>query len=176
MTHFEDSCDFQPTAVMDKAALEDAFTPEAQFRVWLQAVEIFRNRVDTSSLPGVYVESGRSSSEDALSFYDHFKDKISSEGTLVVTEHGQLQADVEVTEAMIDGVFKGKITATRSVTLDNHAIVVGEIYTPELVIRGGAIIEGRIRFDKRPQTSWERPRWEALKVGFAHVWRGRIFF
>ena len=128
-----------------------------------------------TSLPGAYLEKGDLNFEDALSFYDHFDDKISSQGTLVVTEHGKLQADVEVTVAMIDGIFKGNITATEGVVLENHALVIGDIYTPELTIRGGAIIEGKVRFDVRPQTSWERPRWEAFKVGFARVWRGRIF-
>jgi len=93
----------------------------------------------------------------------------------VVTEHARLQGDIEVTLAMIDGVFRGNIIATKGVVLDHHALVIGDIHTPEITIRGGAIIEGKIRFDARPHTIWERPRWEAFKVGFARVWRGRIF-
>src|SRR6185295_11158584 len=132
------------------------------------------NRVDTTSLQGSYLKKGDLNFEDALSFYDHFENKISSKGTLVVTEHSKLRADVEVTVAMIDGIFKGNITATKGVVLENHALVIGDIYTPELTIRGGAIIEGKVHFRghpqtswERPQTSWERPRWEAFKVGFA---------
>ncbi len=174
MTTLPDTSDSQRAGVLDQS-FEDPFAPDAHFGEWLQAVESFRNREEATSLPGAYLENGNLDFEDALSLYDHFENKISHEGMLVVTEQGQLQADVEVTVAIIDGLFKGRITATEGVVLENHALVIGDIYTPELTIRGGAIIEGRIRFDMRPQTSWERPRWEAFKVGVARVWRSRIF-
>ena len=175
MTTLPNASDSQPVGVLDQPCLEDQFTPDVHFGEWLQAVESFRNRTEATTLPGAYLEKGDLNFEDALSFYDHFEEKISSKGILVVTEHGKLHADIEVTVAMIDGTFKGNITATEGVVLENHALVVGDIYTPELTIRGGAIIEGKIRFNGRPQTSWERPRWEAFKLGFARVWRGRIF-
>lgn len=154
---------------------DDSFTPGAHFGEWLQAVESFRNRPPVEPVAATYFEHEDLKFEDILSFYDDFEDKISHEGTLVVSEHARLEADVEVTVAMIDGVFKGKIIATKGVVLANHAVVIGDIHTPELTIRGGAIIEGKVRFDARPHTTWERPRWEAFKVGFAKVWRGRIF-
>lgn len=175
MTTLLYASDSQGTVVLNQSSVEDPFSPDVHFGEWLQAVESFRNRAQAEPLPGAYLENDRLNFEDVLSFYDHVEDKISSKGTLVVTEHGKLQADVEVTVAMIDGIFKGKITATEGVILENHALVIGDIFTPELTIRGGAIIEGKVRFDMRPQTSWERPRWEAFKVGFARVWRGRIF-
>src|SRR5438552_2662823 len=175
MTTLPNASDSQPVGVLDQSCFEDPFTPDVHFAEWLQAVESIRTRAEPTTLPGAYVEKGDLNFEDALSFYDRFEKKISSQGILVVTEHGKLHADVEVTVAMIDGIFKGNITATESVVLENHALVVGDIYTPELTIRGGAIIEGKIRFNGRPQTSWERPRWEAFKLGFARVWRGRIF-
>lgn len=175
MTTFPDVSDSQQAAVLDQPSCEDPFVSDVQFGEWLEAVESFRNRPATTLLPGSYLEKDSLQFEDVQTFYDDFEDKISCRGTLVVTEHGQLHADVEVTVAMIDGVFKGKITATEGVVLDNHALVIGDIYTPELTIRGGAIIEGKVHFDGRPQTNWERPRWEAFKVSFARVWRSRIF-
>lgn len=173
MTTLPDASDSQPAGVLDQSSFE--FAPDAHFGEWLEAVETFRNRAPAAPLPGAYLENDRLNFEDVLSFYDDHEDKISCKGTLVVTEHGTLQADVEVTVAMIDGVFKGKIIATKGVVLESHALVIGDIHTPEVTVRGGAIIEGKLHFDARPQTSWERPRWEAFKVGFARVWRGRIF-
>ncbi len=165
---------------MEHTAFEEPFAPAAHFGEWLEAVERFRNREAATTLPGAYVEKPDLNIEDALRFYDHVASKMTSHGTLVVTEHGKLQADVEVTVAMIDGIFKGNITATEAVILDNHAVVIGDIFTHELTIRGGAIIEGRIRFSDpqtswvRPETNWERPRWESFKVNFAKVWRSRF--
>ena len=149
MTTLPDTSDFQRNGLPDQSS-EDSFAPNAHFKEWLKAVESFRNREEATSLPGAYLKNGTLDFEDALTFYDHFENKISYEGTLVVTEQGQLQADIEVTVAIIDGVFKGKITATEGVVLENHALVIGDIYTPEISIRGGAIVEGKIHFDMRP--------------------------
>lgn len=167
--------DSQEAIATNQPSPDSVFDPGAHFGGWLQAVESFRNREAAEELPGAYLENGKRHFEDVLSFYDHVEDKISSRGTLVVTEHGKLQADVEVTTAVIDGIFKGKITATKSVLLENHALVIGEIHTPTLAIRGGAIIEGTCHFDVPKLERWGPPGWEALKVGFAKVWRGRIF-
>ena len=94
---------------------------------------------------------------------------------MVVTEDGRFKGNVQVTTAVIDGVFKGKITATENIVLENHALVIGEIRTPTLEIRGGAIIEGRCRFDGTTRLDrWEPPGWEFLKEGLAKVWRGRL--
>jgi cytoskeletal protein CcmA (bactofilin family) len=175
MTTLAETMDSQGTGVFDQSSFDDPFVPNEHFGEWLQAVETFRNRPPVEPLRGVYLENEQLQFEDVLSFYDQFEDKISCQGTLVIGEHATLQGDVEVTVAMIDGVFRGNMTATKGVVLDNHALVVGDIHTPELTIRGGAIIEGKVRFDVRPQTSWERPRWAAFKQGFARVWRGRIF-
>ena len=175
MTTFTDARDSQGTGILDQSSFDDPFAPAVHFGEWLQAVESFRKRPQEEPLRGAYLENERLKFEDVLSFYDDFEDKISCQGTLVVSEHARLEADVEVTVAMIDGVFKGNITATEGVVLENHAMVIGDIHTPEITIRGGAIIEGKVRFDVRPQTSWERRRWVALKQGFARVWRGRIF-
>ena len=172
------------------------FDPAPLFDEWLQSLEDFRlRRQQAESGPTVYLADGNLDFAEPLSLDAQFADEIRSEGTLVVTEYGNLQADVTVTVAVIDGVFKGKVAATEQVVLKNHALVIGEINTPELVIQGGAIIDGRCSFhpaqvevttsewqssaaqaliDAAPQ-EWERPRFQAFRVGFAKAWRSRIF-
>lgn len=172
---------------MELPVHEPVFDPAAHFDEWLQTLEDFRNRPQTEGRPSVYLADGDPDFAQPLSLDDQFPDAIRSQGTLVVTEYGTLQADVEVTVAVIDGIFKGKIAATEQVILENHALVIGEINTPVLIIRGGAIIEGQCYFQPLKQDfeplaeiaaapdQWERPGWQAFKVGFAKVWRGRIF-
>lgn len=179
MSTLPDLDDSQEVIALDQAA-HSVFDPGPHFGKWLQALERFRNREEVELRPGVYLEDGDSDFAEAVSLDDQLPDLVCSDGTLVVTEQGKLQADVEVTVAMIDGLFKGKITATEHVVLENHALVIGEINTPTLTIRGGAIIEGRCYFERPEQVEaplerWERPGWQAFKVGFAKVWRGRIF-
>jgi len=85
------------------------------------------------------------------------------------------------TVAVVDGIFKGKITASEQVILENHPLVIGDINTPAPTIRGGAILEGQRYFEpRRPAAAnnrpyWERPGCQALKVGFAKGWRGRAY-
>ena len=162
---------------MDQLVPDSAFDPASRFDEWLQTLETFRSRERPESRPGVYLEGADSDFAEAFSLDNHLPDSVSSEGTLVVTEHGKLLADIEVTTAIIDGLFKGKIKATEQVVLQSHALVIGEISTPALTIRGGAIIEGRCYFEGPEQVEapdhWEHFGWQAFKVGFSRIWRGR---
>ena len=175
--NFDDS---QGIIAIDQSDAASLFDPTPHFGEWLQALETFRNREQRKLCPGVFPRDVEYDFPRDLSLEGQLPDEICSEGKLVVTEHEELQADVEVSVALIDGLFKGKITATRHVVLENHALVVGEINTPALTIRGGAIIEGRCYFEqpeqnRQPLERWERPGWQAFKIGFAKVWRRRIF-
>jgi cytoskeletal protein CcmA (bactofilin family) len=179
MSALPDLDDVQEVIALDQTA-DSVFDPGPHFGKWLQALERFRNREQAELHPAVYLEDGDSDFAGAVSLDDQLPGQVCSDGTLVVTEQGKLRADVEVSVAVIDGLFKGKITATEHVVLENHALVIGEINTPTLTIRGGAIIEGRCYFEpteqvEAPLERWERPGWRAFKVGFAKVWRGRIF-
>ena len=169
--------DSQNILGLDQTA-DSPFDPRPHFGKWLQSLEVSRNH--TASRPPAYLEDNERDLWSMVGLDDQFLDQISSEGTLVVTEQGKLRADVEVTTAVIDGLFKGKITATEQVVLENHALVIGDINTPSLTIRGGAIIEGRCYFEppgqgEAPQERWERLGWNAFKVRFAKVWRSHIF-
>jgi hypothetical protein len=167
--------------VLELTAPDTSFDPKAYFGEWLQALEDFRNRVLMPARPTVYLQDGDPDFAELHSLEDALPDEIHSEGTLVISEFGKLQADVAVTVAVVDGLFKGKMTASEQVILENHAVVIGDINTPYLTIRGGAIIEGQCYFEPRRivasvddlPASYERPGWQALKVGFAKVWRGR---
>ena len=158
-------------------SVDSIFDPGPHFAMWLRALETFRHREHTEAFSKVYLEDGDRDDAAALSFDDQLPDQVCADGTLVVTEQGQLRADVDVTVAVIDGLFKGKITANEQVILGNHAVVIGDINTPALTIRGGAIVEGRCYFERpeRPAERWERPGWQAFKLGFAKVWRAGSF-
>src|SRR6266850_5633740 len=131
------------------------FDPGPQFAIWLQALEDFRQRDQAKPGPSVYLEEVDRDFAEVLNLGDKPPERVSSEGTLVVTEEGRLVADVVVNLAVINGFFKGKITASEHVVLENHALVIGEINTPTLTIRGGAILEGRCYFE--PSEQVERP-------------------
>lgn len=67
----------------------------------------------------------------------------SAHGTLVMTEQGHIRADVDVRVAYIDGLLEGSLRATEEVVLNRNARVAGDIYTPSLSIKDGAVFEGK---------------------------------
>ena len=76
----------------------------------------------------------------------HFSGRINSEdGTLIVSAGGQIDADIEVAIAQINGTINGDVYATKRVELGRAARINGNIQTPALVVEQGAIFEGVCR-------------------------------
>lgn len=73
---------------------------------------------------------------------------VSEHGTLNLTENGELEGEVNVAEAIINGAVNGQITATKRIELRSCARVIGSIQTPGLSIQHGAILEGDCHFTK----------------------------
>ena len=71
---------------------------------------------------------------------------LSAHGTLLMTARGQVQADVDVRVAIIDGYLEGNLRATEHVVLKSNARVAGDIHMPSLSIRDGAVFEGNSFF------------------------------
>ncbi|HWS86317.1 MAG TPA: polymer-forming cytoskeletal protein [Pyrinomonadaceae bacterium] len=69
----------------------------------------------------------------------------SSDGTLIVSTNGRVDANVEVAVAQIYGTVNGDITATKRIEMGRTAKVTGNIQTPTLAIEQGALFEGGCR-------------------------------
>jgi len=68
---------------------------------------------------------------------------VSSEsGTLLVGTNGQVDANVAVSAAIVNGQVNGDIVATERIQLGRTARVIGNIQTPRLILEDGAILEG----------------------------------
>lgn len=79
---------------------------------------------------------------------------VSSDGgTLIVGNNGQLDANVSVGVAQINGTVNGDISATERIQLGRTARVVGNIATPKLIIEDGALFEGGCTMVKARETS-----------------------
>ena len=164
------------------------FTPEAHFEEWLESVEKFRECHRQPATAEILIDGIDLDFETAVGLDDALP-KIEKTGTLVLAEHGCLRADIVVSSALIDGVLRGNITASDNVVVENHAVVIGDIRTPRLTIRGGAIIDGECYFQgvQEPEliesngyfeagrASEPPPVWAALKGSLAKVWRTRLF-
>lgn len=92
--------------------------------------------------------------EGKLSFHGtvridgHFKGDISSDGTLVIGEHGIIEANINSNCIVISGEVRGNINAGFSIEILAKGKVYGNVFTPSLIIHEGVIFEGSCRMDK----------------------------
>ena len=77
----------------------------------------------------------------------------SPDGTLVLTDRGRIEADIDVGTAIINGSVTGNILARERVILESNAKVTGQIHTRALSIRLGAIFDGDCFFLQAEQFS-----------------------
>lgn len=86
----------------------------------------------------------------------HLIGTVTSEaGTLIVGTNGQLDANVSVAAAMINGSVNGDILATEKLHLGRTARVMGNISSPRLIVEEGAVLEGGCSMLKARETQEE---------------------
>lgn len=92
------------------------------------------------------VLTGEASFRGMLRVDGHVTGRVSSEdGTLIIGTGGQVDADIEVAIATINGTVNGDVIARQRLELGRAAHVNGNIQTPTLMVEQGAIFEGSCR-------------------------------
>jgi cytoskeletal protein CcmA (bactofilin family) len=138
---------------------EATFDPSAYFDRWLADVEAANaplspelSYTEPDQDQEIFVES-RIASNCEVSFegilhFDGYSlgNVLSPSGTLVLSQRGRIEADIEVGTAIIDGFVTGNITANERVVLESDARVKGQIFTPALSMRLGALLDGDCLF------------------------------
>ncbi len=64
--------------------------------------------------------------------------------TLVLSEHGRVKGEINVTHLVANGVVEGSAHAAEYLELQSKAKVVGDVHYKTLEIQLGAIVEGRL--------------------------------
>jgi cytoskeletal protein CcmA (bactofilin family) len=90
----------------------------------------------------------------------------SDAGTLIVGSNGQVDANVAVASATINGTVNGDIVATEKLHLGRTAKVVGNVQTPRIIIEEGAILEGSCSM-LRAKEALEKRETEAKSTSYA---------
>ncbi|MBC7795959.1 MAG: polymer-forming cytoskeletal protein [Pyrinomonadaceae bacterium] len=89
----------------------------------------------------------------------HLTGKVVSEGgTLIIGTTGQVDANVHVAAAVINGAVNGDIVATERIELGRAAKVIGNIQTPSLMMEQGAILEGGCNMIKQKSDHEKRSK------------------
>ena len=86
----------------------------------------------------------------------HLIGTVASEaGTLIIGTNGQVDANIMVAAAMINGTVNGDVIASEKLQLGRTARVMGNIQSPRLIIEEGAILEGSCSMLKARETHEE---------------------
>jgi cytoskeletal protein CcmA (bactofilin family) len=133
---------YQSGETQARPATDIAATPKA-----LTESETIAREIKDGSLSGFVgsgtVITGEASFKSMLRVDGRFSGRVTSgTGTLIVGAGGQVDANIEVSVAMIHGVVNGDIIAGQRIELGRAAKLSGNIQTPSLVIEQGAVFEG----------------------------------
>lgn len=71
-----------------------------------------------------------------------FRGEITTDGTLIVGEHGEIEATVEASRVLISGVIRGDIVARKSIDILSPAKVFGNIKAAVVTVQEGVLLEG----------------------------------
>lgn len=89
------------------------------------------------------VLTGETNFQMMLRVDGHLTGTVTSDGgTLIVGTNGQVDANISVGVATVNGIINGDVIATEKIQLGRTARVMGNIATPRLVIEEGAVFEG----------------------------------
>lgn len=78
-----------------------------------------------------------------------FKGEISANGTLHVGEGALVEADVNVSKAIICGEVRGAVNASDRVELKAPGKMLGDVRSPTLIVSEGVIFEGNCVMTKK---------------------------
>jgi cytoskeletal protein CcmA (bactofilin family) len=65
-------------------------------------------------------------------------------GTLVLSEHAQIEGEIRVSHVVINGTVVGPVHAAEYVELQAKANVTGDVYYRTLEMQLGAVVQGRL--------------------------------
>ena len=74
-----------------------------------------------------------------------FRGELFSADTLLLGKGGEVEAEIQVAVAIINGQVKGNITGRERIELGRTARIFGNIVTPVLALEEGAVFDGQCK-------------------------------
>jgi len=93
--------------------------------------------------PGVEVEGKMRVSGGLIRLNTRFKGEIVSDGAVVVHDQGEVEGDIQSRVVSVTGKVKGSVHAKERLEIKEHGSVMGDIFTPCLMIDPGAFFDGQ---------------------------------
>jgi cytoskeletal protein CcmA (bactofilin family) len=89
-----------------------------------------------------------------------FEGEIASSGTVHVGAQGDVQAEISVGSAVVEGKVKGNITASDRVELRSTAQMIGDIKASKMIVEEGVVFVGRCEVSSERGSEYARSETE----------------
>ncbi|MGH9450615.1 MAG: bactofilin family protein [Terriglobia bacterium] len=93
--------------------------------------------------PGAEMEGTLKISSGAVRINSHFKGEINGDGVLLIAEQGEVEAEITLKSVSVVGKVKGAVHATERIEIKERGVILGDIYTPVLVVEPGGYFDGQ---------------------------------
>jgi cytoskeletal protein CcmA (bactofilin family) len=101
---------------------------------------------------------GKLTFEGKVQINGKFRGEIFSEGTLIIGEGAEIDAQIDIDTIIIQGRVNGTIQAKTRIEMHPPAVVKGDIASPSLVISDGAFFEGSCSMGRDKGQVFDLPR------------------
>ena len=81
-----------------------------------------------------------------------FEGQVGTNGTLIISETGDILADIEAGTVVCKGTITGNVTASQKVEMHPSSKIIGNVTSPSLSIEVGAKVEGSIDMSNKEKT------------------------
>ena len=103
--------------------------------------------------PGVELEGTLKVGAGLIRLNSHCKGEIHSEGTVVIHDQGEVEGEVRSKVVSVTGKVKGSVYALERLEIKEHGVILGDIYTPCLVVDPGGFFAGNCHMPTPEPTS-----------------------
>jgi cytoskeletal protein CcmA (bactofilin family) len=93
--------------------------------------------------PGIEVEGKMKVTSGLIRVNTHFKGEINCEGTVVIHDQGEVEGETRARVISVTGKIKGKIHASERLEIKEHGVVLGDVFTPCLLVDPGGFFDGQ---------------------------------
>ncbi len=112
--------------------------------------------------PGIQFEGKLHISTGMVRLNTHLKGEIVCEGVLVLAELSEVEGEIHSKLVSVAGKVKGAIHAADRVEIKAQGLVLGDIYTPSLVVEPGGYFDGQCHMpDAAPESHAAKPKVKA---------------
>lgn len=109
------------------------------------ATDLSKQGVTATIEPGMEFEGKLKITSGTVRINSHFKGEISGEGALVIAERGEVEAGITLKSVIVMGKVKGSIHASERLEIKERGVILGDIYTPVLLVERGGYFDGQCR-------------------------------